>query len=56
MDGGATLALTGSGSVASSSGLVNNGTFDISGTSAGITLAVLSGAGNIVLVGAQNSR
>ncbi|WP_454732883.1 MULTISPECIES: autotransporter domain-containing protein [Cupriavidus] len=48
---GGTLALTGTGSIASSSGLVNNGTFDISGKSGGATIAALSGTGAVALGG-----
>ncbi|RQU77986.1 autotransporter domain-containing protein [Burkholderia cenocepacia] len=44
-----TLALTGSGSVAASSGVVNNGTFDISGTTAGATINALTGSGTVAL-------
>lgn len=52
VDTGATLALSGAGSIASSAGLVVNGTFDISGTSAGATVNTLTGAGQVNL-GAQ---
>jgi len=38
-----------SGTITHSQRLVNNGTFDISGTVAGTTLISLSGSGNIVL-------
>ncbi|OXI71460.1 autotransporter domain-containing protein [Burkholderia sp. AU31280] len=44
-----TLALTGSGSVAASSGVVNNGTFDISGTTTGATINALTGSGTVAL-------
>lgn len=45
-----TLALTGSGSIAKSSGVADNGTFDISGiTGASTTIAALSGAGVVNL-------
>ena len=44
---GATLALVGTGSILGSSGVVDNGTFDISGTTAGATITTLSGAGDI---------
>lgn len=47
-----TLALTGAGSIASSGGLINNGSFDISGTTAGATVRALSGSG-IVALGRQ---
>ena len=49
---GATLALSGTGGVAASSGLANNGLFDISGTTAGATVTRLTGGGTVVL-GAQ---
>ncbi|GAB0120133.1 hypothetical protein [Acidisoma sp. 7E03] len=52
VDSGATLALAGKGSIASSAGLVVNGTFDISGTSAGATVNTLTGVGHVNL-GAQ---
>ncbi|MDG9967934.1 autotransporter-associated beta strand repeat-containing protein [Achromobacter mucicolens] len=42
---GATLALAGNGSIAASSGLINNGTFDISGATAGASITALTGAG-----------
>jgi autotransporter-associated beta strand protein len=44
-----TLALSGAGSIAASSGLVNNGIFDISATTAGATLQRLSGNGAVLL-------
>ncbi|MBP0711702.1 autotransporter domain-containing protein [Burkholderia sola] len=44
-----TLALTGSGSVAASSGVVNNGTFDISGATTGATINALTGSGTVAL-------
>lgn len=47
--GSGTLVLTGSGSIATSSGLVDNGTFDISGTTAGVHIASLSGSGAVAL-------
>ena len=46
-----TLALSGSGSVAASSGIANNGTFDISGTAAGATISSLTGTGAVALGG-----
>jgi fibronectin-binding autotransporter adhesin len=49
---GGTLALSGAGSIAASGGVVANGVFDISGTTAGATIAALSGTGSVVL-GAQ---
>jgi autotransporter-associated beta strand protein len=48
---GSTLALSGSGSIAASSGVADNGTFDISGLSSGTTIAELSGAGGVTLGG-----
>lgn len=44
-----TLALTGNGSIASSSGVLDNGSFDISGTSGGATIASLGGSGSVNL-------
>ncbi|MEP9375100.1 autotransporter domain-containing protein [Aquabacter sp. CN5-332] len=44
-----TLALSGSGSIGSSSGVVANGTFDISATTAGASIQTLSGTGNVAL-------
>jgi autotransporter-associated beta strand protein len=44
-----TLALSGSGSIASSSGVADAGTFDISGTTSGASIKTLSGAGNVTL-------
>jgi autotransporter-associated beta strand protein len=44
-----TLALSGSGSIASSSGLIDNGAFDISGTAAGTSIKNLSGTGSVGL-------
>lgn len=46
---GATLLLNGDGSIASSSGVTDAGTFDISGTTSGATIATLSGAGSVAL-------
>lgn len=48
----ATLALIGTGSIADSSEVQADGTFDISGTSAGAEIVTLSGSGNVAL-GAQ---
>ncbi|WP_295447548.1 S8 family serine peptidase, partial [uncultured Thiodictyon sp.] len=50
---GGTLALTGAGSIASSGGVVDNGIFDISGTTNGATIAALFGNG-VVALGAQS--
>ncbi len=52
INSGATLVLSGSGSIASSRGLTDNGTFDISGTS-GTSIASLSGSG-LASLGRQN--
>ncbi len=49
---GGTLALAGAGSIASSSGVVDNATFDISGTNSGASIKTLSGTG-IVALGAK---
>ncbi len=49
---GGTLALAGAGSIATSSGVVDNGTFDISGTNSGASIKTLSGSG-IVALGAR---
>ena len=53
IDGPATLALAGVGSIAVSGGVVDNGVFDISATSAGAGITTLSGAGTVAL-GGQN--
>jgi autotransporter-associated beta strand protein len=45
------LALSGAGSIANSSGVVDNGTFDISATTAGASIKNLSGAGIVTLGG-----
>ncbi|UGB39164.1 autotransporter-associated beta strand repeat-containing protein [Frateuria soli] len=44
-----TLVLSGAGSVASSSGVTADGTFDISGTTAGASIASLAGSGTVTL-------
>lgn len=44
-----TLALSGAGSIAASNGVVNNGTFDISGTTSGTAINALSGTGTVAL-------
>ena len=49
IDAGAGLSLAGTGGVAAASGVTANGTFDISATSSGATIASLSGAGHVVL-------
>lgn len=46
---GATLALTGTGSIAASAGVIDDGTFDISQTSAGASIVTLMGAGQVAL-------
>jgi fibronectin-binding autotransporter adhesin len=46
---GATLALSGAGSIAASSSVIDNGSFDISGTSAGASIQSLSGNGSVAL-------
>ncbi|HEX2592530.1 MAG TPA: autotransporter-associated beta strand repeat-containing protein, partial [Rhizomicrobium sp.] len=48
-----TLALSGNGSIAASSGLSNSGTFDISAASGPVSIKTMSGAGSVVL-GANN--
>ena len=52
INSGANLSLTGTGSIASSSNVVDNGTFNISGTTAGASIVTLSGSGGVSL-GAQ---
>jgi autotransporter-associated beta strand protein len=50
--GAGTLALTGAGNIASSSGVVANGAFDISGVGgAGTSIKTLSGSGSVALGG-----
>ncbi|HXS06265.1 MAG TPA: autotransporter domain-containing protein [Rhizomicrobium sp.] len=49
IDAGATLALTGPGSIQSASSLVDNGTFDISAATTGTAVNSLSGDGSVVL-------
>jgi autotransporter-associated beta strand protein len=49
VDSGAVLALVGPGSVAAASGVEANGQFNIAGTSAGATIATLSGSGTVAL-------
>lgn len=46
---GATLALAGAGSIASSAGVIDNGTFDISGGTSGASITTLSGSGGVTL-------
>ena len=52
IDTGATLALSGTGSIATSRGVVDNGSFDISATTSGASITTLSGNGQ-ALLGAQ---
>src|ERR1700677_1105071 len=50
INSGATLALAGSGTIATSSGVIANGTFDVSQTT-GSSLVTLSGGGAVFLGG-----
>jgi autotransporter-associated beta strand protein len=52
IDSGATLQLQGAGSIATSSVVADNGTFDISGTTSGTSIKNLTGSGGVSL-GAQ---
>src|SRR5215469_13283734 len=52
INSGAILLLQGTGSIATSSGVANNGTFDISLTTSGASITSLSGSGTVSL-GAQ---
>lgn len=52
IDNGATLKLSGSGSVAASGGVTNNGTLDLSATTNGASLTALTGSG-VVALGAR---
>jgi autotransporter-associated beta strand protein len=52
IDTAGVLALSGGGSIADSSNLIDNGKFDISGTTGGASIITLSGAGGVSL-GAQ---
>ena len=49
VNAGATLALSGAGSIAGSSNVVNNGTFNISGAIGGVTVDDATGAGDWTL-------
>lgn len=49
INNGAVLALSGGASIASSSGVANNGTLDISATTNGATLTALTGPGSVAL-------
>ncbi|HSM95991.1 MAG TPA: autotransporter domain-containing protein [Rhizomicrobium sp.] len=51
IDSGALLLLTGSGSIADSSGVSDDGIFDISGTTAGASITGLTGSGSVSLGG-----
>lgn len=51
---GGTLALSGNGSIASSSGVVDDGTLDISATTSGASITTLSGSGNVVTGAARS--
>jgi autotransporter-associated beta strand protein len=46
---GGTLALSGNGSIATSNGVADNGTFDISAASTGVSIQTLSGTGTVTL-------
>jgi autotransporter-associated beta strand protein len=49
ISGGAVLALEDSGTIAESSGLTNNGTFDISGADSSVYIVTLDGSGSVIL-------
>src|SRR5262249_50554130 len=51
INSGATFALIGPGSIANSSGVFDQGSFDISGTTAGASIQSISGSGNVSLGG-----
>ena len=51
IDAPGVLALTGAGSIADSSNVIANGSFDISGTAAGASITTLSGSGGVSLGG-----
>lgn len=51
VNSGATLALSGSGSISLSQYVLNNGTLDISGAASAAQILSLAGAGNVVLGG-----
>ena len=53
VDSGTSLAVADTGTLASVTDIIDNGTFDISGTSGGSTIVTLSGSGNVVL-GSRN--
>jgi autotransporter-associated beta strand protein len=55
IDAGATLALLNGGSIAASSGVVANGSFDISQTTSGASITTLSGSGNVALGGSSQT-
>ncbi len=49
IDAAGTLALNGAGSISNSGGVIDNGVFDISGTTAGTSITTLSGSGGVSL-------
>ncbi|HJW40495.1 MAG TPA: autotransporter-associated beta strand repeat-containing protein [Rhizomicrobium sp.] len=49
INSGATFSLSGSGSISDSTGVIDNGTFNIASTTAGASVISLSGAGSVVL-------
>jgi len=49
VNSGSKLALSGVGTISSSSGLLNNGSFDITNTASGATISNLTGSGGTVL-------
>ena len=49
IDAAGVLALTGAGSIANSSNVIDAGTFDISGTAAGASIVTLNGSGGVSL-------
>ncbi|WP_373994861.1 hypothetical protein, partial [Massilia sp. Root133] len=51
IDQGGALALSGSGGIALSSGVANNGVFDIAATNNGAQVSSLSGSGAVLLGG-----
>ncbi|HEY1752186.1 MAG TPA: autotransporter domain-containing protein, partial [Caulobacteraceae bacterium] len=52
LDPAGVLSLTGAGSISNSAGVIDNGLFDISGTTAGASIVTLDGSGQVSL-GAQ---
>ena len=49
INSGATLSLSGTGTISTSVGLTDNGTFDISATTSGATIVALAGSGSVTL-------